>query len=663
MMRRFLKDVRGNFLMITGVAIVPIMGALALAVDYSELSRQRQATMNALDAAGIATARYIVSGAVTETDPAVYDAKIKEYARDFFDANLTAVLPADATQTVVLPRSNTGGGTLELTADLTYRPTFLPVARMLIGKASANTNVDFSAFAEVRLKNTLEVALVLDNSGSMSEQGAGTGDDRIVLLKAAAKQLVTTLAAQATQMKQVDKPVQFALVPFSASVNVGPDNDDKSWMDTTGISPVHHENFDWSTMNEANDEDKYAEFAGGAWYKRGKDWGDTENQPLTRFSLYADMKVESGREEIPNSREYICTEPKKDGTCKKDKGYWIDPDYTYITSRFSTWQGCVEARPAPYNNNDATPVNATPETLFVPMFAPDEPKHLWRLDIDGNGDIDNNSNDLNDSGFSYSNSWWADWANAGASSRQRDMRKYFRTKPYGSSNPGSGDGPNSSCTTNPITPLQDITEAEGAEIITKAIDAMEPTGNTNVPEGTAWGWRVVSGGEPFTEGRPDTEKGNDKVIIVLTDGANTYGDLGNTDAVPNRSTYAAYGYTGKGYNGTTTTRMFMDTSSDVGKADYTDSNYQEAMDEQMQMLCTNAKNAGVLVMTVSLDLDDEIDAEEKAIAALTACSSESRFRKSDDGKPAKLFWNATGSNLAEKFKEIADELSNLRIVS
>ena len=34
----------------------------------------------------------------------------------------------------------------------------------------------------------------------------------------------------------------------------------------------------------------------------------------------------------------------------------------------------------------------------------------------------------------------------------------------------------------------------------------------------------------------------------------------------------------------------------------------------------------------------------------------------DPSKPAKLYFNATGSNLAEKFKEIADELSNLRIV-
>jgi hypothetical protein len=31
-------------------------------------------------------------------------------------------------------------------------------------------------------------------------------------------------------------------------------------------------------------------------------------------------------------------------------------------------------------------------------------------------------------------------------------------------------------------------------------------------------------------------------------------------------------------------------------------------------------------------------------------------------KPAKLFWNTTGGNLAQTFKDIANELSNLRIV-
>jgi hypothetical protein len=67
-------------------------------------------------------------------------------------------------------------------------------------------------------------------------------------------------------------------------------------------------------------------------------------------------------------------------------------------------------------------------------------------------------------------------------------------------------------------------------------------------------------------------------------------------------------------------------------------------------------------MTVSLDLDATKADEKAQMDALRACASESRFRKGADGKPEKLYWNATGSDLAAKFKEIADELSNLRIV-
>jgi hypothetical protein len=87
------------------------------------------------------------------------------------------------------------------------------------------------------------------------------------------------------------------------------------------------------------------------------------------------------------------------------------------------------------------------------------------------------------------------------------------------------------------------------------------------------------------------------------------------------------------------------------------------MSEQMATLCTNAKAANVLVMTVSLDLDPN-DATEKAqMDALKECSSASRFRLDPaTGKPAKLYWNATGGSLSDDFKAIADELSNLRIV-
>jgi Flp pilus assembly protein TadG len=641
----------------TAVAIIPILGGIALAIDYAELSRQRQLTLNALDAAGVATAAHIVSGAISAADPAAYDLAIKTYAQDFFEANLGPVKPANAPLTVLLPNNNAGGGTLKLSAELTYDPYFLPAFTKLIGRPREKDTVEVTAHSEVRLKNTLEVALVLDNSGSMSQYGTGTGQQRIALLKAAAKQLIETMANQAAMMKQVPKPVQFGLVPFSASVNIAPANDDQPWMDTLGISPVHHENFDWSKMTPANpnyNPNKYAEKVGDVWYKRGADWGDTRDQPLTRFSLYADIIAQTDREALPNTSRRVCKR-FRDGACKE---YTTEPEYEYTVSQYTSWQGCVEARPAPYNNNDAEATSSTPATLFVPMFAPDEARHLWR-------DLDNdNIPDLDDANYGYGNNWWADWADTNAASRQSDMRKYFRVKPYGAPAAASGDGPNSSCTTNAITPLHDVTTLEGKKVILDAIDAMTPTGNTNVPEGTAWGWRVVSHKAPFSEGRPEIEKGNDKVIIVLTDGANTYGDYSYTDPAGNQSTYAAYGYTGKGYNGTGTTRMYMDTN--VSKSTYTNTNYQAAMDEQMQMVCANAKDpdqGNVIVVTVALDLDATKEADKKAIAALTECASKSRFKTNDDGTPKKLFYNATGSNLAEKFEEIADELSNLRIVS
>ena len=69
-----------------------------------------------------------------------------------------------------------------------------------------------------------------------------------------------------------------------------------------------------------------------------------------------------------------------------------------------------------------------------------------------------------------------------------------------------------------------------------------------------------------------------------------------------------------------------------------------------------------MVITVSLDLRTSNTAEKKAINALTACASTSRFTKDAAGNPMKLYFAATGGTLADEFAKIAAELSNLRIV-
>mgnify|MGYP003382103478 CR=1 FL=1 len=618
MFRRLWKHERGQFAMMTAIAAVPLLGGLAFAIDYSEMARQRQATMNALDAAGIATARQVITGATDED--------LITYATDFFQANLNSVDPANTTLTVVLPQNNTGGGTLKMSASLKYKPYFFSAFTDLLQHTSGGgAELALEAKTEVRLKNTLEVALVLDNSGSMEYIGTGSGQKRIDLLKDAAKQLVDTLSAQAGQMKQVSKPVQFSLVPFAASVNVGPDNANKSWMDRYGTSPIHHENFDWSTMGAVN-ANKKVELSAGSYYKRGTGWGAEEDTIVTRFTLFNDLKRKSGAS----------------------------------TLSFASWGGCVEARPSPYNVNDVTPAGGTPATLFVPMFAPDETDQT-----------DSNSRPAN-------NNWWKDGSSSNSAAvRQRYMPKYYTPAADGTAAMGMDEGPNSSCSNTPITPLVDVSAQAGLDTIKGAIDAMVANGATNVPEGLAWGWRSISGGEPFTEGRPDSEKGNDKVVIVLTDGANTYytptsvtahtysgfyWNYGGNDLAGSKAIYSSYGYLVPYTNAYSTSRMFQGTSSSINKTNYSNANYSKAMDEHLATACSNAKDSRVIVMTVALDLDptkgtaDQKAATAAQIAGLENCSSASRF----SGK--KLFWNTKGGDLAITFKEIADELSNLRIV-
>ena len=103
-----------------------------------------------------------------------------------------------------------------------------------------------------------------------------------------------------------------------------------------------------------------------------------------------------------------------------------------------------------------------------------------------------------------------------------------------------------------------------------------------------------------------------------------------------------------GQAGYTTSRIFQGTS--VSKTDYSNSNYTKAENEQFATLCGKAKAANLMVMTVSLDLDASNTAEKGQIDALKACSSESRFRKDTAGNPVKLYWNATGGNLADSLQ-------------
>ena len=86
MIANFLKDRRGNFAMMTAIAMVPIMGSMATGHRLQRGNAPEADRCSTHSMQRTSRPRgYIVSGAT--------DAEIVAYAKDFFEANLGTIDP------------------------------------------------------------------------------------------------------------------------------------------------------------------------------------------------------------------------------------------------------------------------------------------------------------------------------------------------------------------------------------------------------------------------------------------------------------------------------------------------------------------------------------------------------------------------------------------
>jgi len=335
-----------------------------------------------------------------------------------------------------------------------------------------------------------------------------------------------------------------------------------------------------------------------------------------------------------------------------------------------TWKGCVMARIAPHDVQDTKPTPSKPETLFVPLFHPDEPdKTGWREDYPNNyvDDVQSIGSTLLDVGnpVKYGLPWSvitlmddlsetqkrlllaaheddgdecgdeeddnqgqgqecneSDSGNALNPQKWNDVELHDNYQYY--SNMDTEIGPSFSCDMSPILPL-----TSNYLEVRKTIKALKASGSTNISEGVAWAWRALSPEAPFMEGDRFTQKVQ-KVMVLLSDGNNSIakrsGHFGGTD-------YSAYGY--------------MENERLEGVDGWYDQNeILDAMDKRTKLVCRNAKQAGVRIFVIRLAQEDE-----RSEKLLKGCaSSKDDFidvQESDD--------------LDVAFKEIADKISNLRI--
>jgi Flp pilus assembly protein TadG len=516
--RGFALDARGNITLAAALALVPLITAAGVAVDYSRVSGAKAQVQAALDSGVIA--------ASTESNGRT-EAELRATIEKFMVAN-----PA---------RTEIIGANLGVAAsnEWTVKATYDGCVALNFGYVLGQSQQCFQLVSEAkRGKNHLEVALVLDNTGSMES------NNRIGNLRTAATSLVDILKNAASN----GRTLKISLVPFVTAVNVMGDSYTANWIDWNAQNPLHGTNFDPPT-------------------------GTPAGTKVNHTALFTKMQI--------------------------------------------PWKGCVEARPGAYALNDTPPSVGDPSSLFVPYFAPDEP---------GGAAAGGNTPDK------YNNSYLADGVSGTDSQKQRSIAKYDTAVPRpvpiveNAPNVTTGqnitNGPNRACPT-PIVPLTDDFTKLKANI--NAMRYWNGSG-TNVSEGLMWGWRVLSPDAPYTEGRSFTDPTVQKVIVLLTDGENVvYGSSGTA----NKSDYGAYGFLATGrFNATDQTTAARN------------------VDGWVQQTCTNLKNRGVLIYTITLEAGTAAN-----LALYGACASR-----------ADMYYNSpSASQLDGIFKNIAQQLVALRL--
>ena len=187
--REFLKSGAGNVGLLFGISAVPLLVGIGAAIDFQKSTYVEASLQNAADSAALAAATS--SGNIGQKQ-----AKADRIFLSNFEPRAQASLTSKGLKIVNLPNNKGQKFIYEATAVV---PTSLMA---LVGIKTVKVNV--TAVSQLS-PGSLEVALVLDNTGSMQQQG------RMVSLKRAATDLVDKLDNGRTK---------FSLVPFDTQVNL-----------------------------------------------------------------------------------------------------------------------------------------------------------------------------------------------------------------------------------------------------------------------------------------------------------------------------------------------------------------------------------------------------------------------------------------------------------
>ena len=199
-LRAFGASESGMTLPLLALSMMALTATSGTAIDTGRLQLVQSKLQSSLDAAGLA-----IGSEINTTN-------INTELAKYFTANFNGYL--GSTVTNISATTNANNSVINLTATATLPATFLQIIGITTMNATANSQI-------TRQASGLELVMVLDNTGSMSQDG------KITNLKTAATTLVNILTGGANSVPKL----WMGLVPFSQAVNIGTGY--TSWMDTT----------------------------------------------------------------------------------------------------------------------------------------------------------------------------------------------------------------------------------------------------------------------------------------------------------------------------------------------------------------------------------------------------------------------------------------------
>lgn len=219
--RSFIRDSRGNVAILFGLAAIPVIGMVGVALDYNRATNVHQKLQHALDATSLALAREVGS---------LRKAEYASRAMELFEANFPEYGDYDISEVRVVP----GDGMLDLSAVGNVPTTIAGVLGIDEVKISTSSQAVWGS-------GRIELALVLDNTDSMARS------NKMRELKRATTSLLNTLEESVYE----EDAVRVSIIPFNTQVKIGTDYEDAEWL----------------LMPESDDE------GGGGWSGAGWGWG------------------------------------------------------------------------------------------------------------------------------------------------------------------------------------------------------------------------------------------------------------------------------------------------------------------------------------------------------------------------------------------------------